>query len=552
MNVGSLDKPVYLPAELCEIPPGQIFGGKQSREMSQGMIKFSCRRPPQNYASIMKEGMEILGLNDEITKFGIRVTKAMTIVPARILSPPSLVYAKKTTKTQFGSWNLQRTRFSEGATVKNWTCLTLRKAKQPLPNVDGEMNMLYKKLREHGLNLPPPSRPFLTLDLDFSSKVNREKLRKEFKGWKENNYSLLVVILPDNGTELFDWIKYIGDLKIGILTHCMLVDKFRKTGGQEQYMSNNAMKINLKMGGRNQLLDSSGLKFIGQGKTMVMGYDVTHPAPGLAQTEKSIAGIVASIDGQMAQWPGEVLSQEAGKEEVAELVKLVQGRLDRWIRENKEPPANILVYRDGVSEGQYMMVLNMELPRIRRAAADIANYRPEYKKFAKYKPKITVIISGKRHHVRFYPTKAADGDRTSNPPSGSVVDRVITRPLFWDFYLQAQSPLQGSARPCHYIVIHDEIFSDPKISPGKPADVVQELTHNICYMMGRATRSISYATPAFLADRYCERARKYVAAVKAMREGGDKVWDDAELGSNRKSSNAFAIHSDFPLSMVYI
>jgi eukaryotic translation initiation factor 2C len=27
----------------------------------------------------------------------------------------------------------------------------------------------------------------------------------------------------------------------------------------------------------------------------------------------------------------------------------------------------------------------------------------------------------------------------------------------------------------------------------KPVDVLQEVTHNICYMMGRATRSISYS-----------------------------------------------------------
>lgn len=543
-----------MPAELCEVLPGQIFGGKQSTAMSQGMIKFSCRRPPQNYASIMKEGMEILGLNNDTTrKFGFKPSKTMTTVPARILNPPSLVYAKKVTKTQFGSWNLQRTRFSDGATIKSWTCLTLRRPGKPPVNADGEMSMLYKKLREHGLTLPPPKQPYHSADLGFkSNKDNRAILRKKFMKLKEEQYSLVIVLLTDKDIEIFDWIKYIGDLKIGILTHCMQLDSFRKTGGQEQYMSNNAMKINLKMGGRNQLLDSSALKFIAQGKTMVMGLDVTHPTPGRGQVEKSIAGIVASIDGHMAQWPGEVSSQTAGKEEIIGLEKLVQGRLDYWIQRNKEPPANILIYRDGVSEGQYVMVLKKELPMIHAAAENIGSYRPEYKKFGKYRPKFTVIISGKRHHVRFYPTKAGDGDRTQNPPSGSVVDRVVTRPLYWDFYLQAQTPLQGSARPCHYIVIHDEIFTDPKISSGKPADVVQELTHSICYMMGRATRSISYATPAFLADRYCERARKYASALKSMTDGHDPKWEPEELGSNSRSSNIFATHSNFPHSMVYI
>ena len=48
--------------------------------------------------------------------------------------------------------------------------------------------------------------------------------------------------------------------------------------------------------------------------------------------------------------------------------------------------------------------------------------------------------------------------KTKNPINGTVVDRGVTRPIYWDFYLQAQAPLQGSTRSAHYVVIHDEIF----------------------------------------------------------------------------------------------
>lgn len=235
---------------------------------------------------------------------------------------------------------------------------------------------------------------------------------------------------------------------------------------------------------------------------MVVGLDVTHPSATDPQEFPSIACIVASIDKQLGQWPGEAQVQNKKVEKIEKLPTMLKSCLLRWrAANNQQLPDNILVYRDGVSEGQFEMVAKEEYDDMRIATS--ALYRKP--------PPITIIVCGKRHNVRFFPTTKGDVDRTSNPLNGTVVDRGITRPILWDFYLQAQSPLQGSARPAHYVVVRDEIFTNPRIvTEGRPSDVVQELTHSICYMMGRCTRSISYSTPAFLADRFCDRARRYI------------------------------------------
>ena len=38
-------------------------------------------------------------------------------------------------------------------------------------------------------------------------------------------------------------------------------------------------------------------------------------------------------------------------------------------------------------------------------------------------------------------------------------------------------------------------------------------THNLCYIFGRATRSVGVATPAYYADLAAERARCYIRAI---------------------------------------
>ena len=58
-------------------------------------------------------------------------------------------------------------------------------------------------------------------------------------------------------------------------------------------------------------------------------------------------------------------------------------------------------------------------------------------------PKLTFIVVGKRHHIRFFP-RDGEADKSGNAPAGLVVDDVITSPGLFDFYLQSHAGLLGS------------------------------------------------------------------------------------------------------------
>jgi eukaryotic translation initiation factor 2C len=101
-------------------------------------------------------------------------------------------------------------------------------------------------------------------------------------------------------------------------------------------------------------------------------------------------------------------------------------------------------------KGQYDEVLEHELEQIFQTFKTIDPKNP------KYRPLLSIIICGKRHHARFFPTNSEPADRNWNTRPGTVVDKGVTSVSGFDFYLQAHAGLQGSVKSTHYVVLYDE------------------------------------------------------------------------------------------------
>jgi len=69
------------------------------------------------------------------------------------------------------------------------------------------------------------------------------------------------------------------------------------------------------------------------------------------------------------------------------------------VANNRALPQKLIVYRDGVSEGQFQKVLENEVGRIKSACKRISLQRIK-EGFSKYETKITFIVTQKRHHSR--------------------------------------------------------------------------------------------------------------------------------------------------------
>jgi hypothetical protein len=369
---------------------------------------------------------------------------------------------------------------------------------------------------------------------------------------KRVNPKFVLILLPSADAEVYNFIKLICDVRRGVLHGCVLAEKFIKDNNH-QYFANEGLKVNLKLGGTNQMLSNNQLGVIDQGKTMLVGIDVTHPSPGSGENAPSVAGIVASVDKYLGQFPGAIQIQTARQEQVEGLNELLKGRLQRWrLSNNGALPENILVYRDGVSEGQYAMVINAELPLLKRACEETYPATDTKNK----KPRISIVVVGKRHHTRFYATSQADAEANSkNPPNGTVVDRGVTEARNWDFFLQAHKALQGTARPAHYYTVYDEIFRGGPIKPPfrNPADTLEDLTHRLCYLFGRATKAVSICPPAYYADLVCERARCYLSKVYDASPSGSITGGSATpTGNQPLDDENMRLHERIRDRMFYI
>ncbi|KAF2805607.1 putative RNA interference and gene silencing protein [Mytilinidion resinicola] len=561
VNVGNRANPTYLPAQVCHVMPGQNSKSKLDAGQTQQMIRFAVRRPGDNATSIVQEGLETAGLsprtNALLTDFNFSVPPKLITVTGRVLIEPKVNYKQKTASVRLGSWNMVNFKFNTAGSLKNWSYVMVstpgkRDAfdEQGLTEVIGKF---HRTLLDVGITA---SQPVKGKRISITG-PDDPQLENTIKSAANAKFALLFIVLPSDNASEYYRIKQYADVKYGIHTICSFGDKLAKERGQDQYFKNVALKFNLKLGGINQLVDNSRLGIINADKTMVVGIDVTHPSPGSTSNAPSVAGMVASVDRWLGQWPAVLRIQGQARDEmVTDLGDMLKSRLKLWKEKGKHPafPENILIYRDGVSEGQYSKVMNEELPLLRSACKDVYPV-PDQKKGL---PNITIIVVGKRHHTRFYPTQLEQSDKL-NPKPGTVVDRGVTMARNWDFFLQPHSALQGTARPAHYYIVLDEIFTRHyKTAVPAPfknvADVLEDLTHTMCYLYGRATKAVSLCPPAYYADIVCERARCYLNDVfdTPTHSAAPSVAGSAQGRESLVGNEDVLIHPKLRDSMFYI
>ncbi|KAF8165280.1 argonaute-like protein [Crassisporium funariophilum] len=481
-----------IPIELCQVPAGQIMRKQIPPEKTKDVLEFATKRPKDRLASI-KNGLKVLayGESEYVRHFGMNVTTEGPLkVQARVLKPPTLRYGtgskQLTIVPNNGSWNMVDKRFYQAKAIEHWV-VAVFESQQRFNNqaVNEMMKGLVDGCTEVGIAMKPNA---VVKYLNGQGNIYDQLfgLGNECHAKYKKGPNLVVVILPEGGNDIYTAVKHFGDIQMGVPTQCMKSMKCSRA--KPQYFANVSLKINVKLGGINTIPDPSSVSVLTDPlmPTVVMGADVIHPAPG-SDGRPSFTALVGNLDSDTAKYTSR-------QEMIADLCDMSKALLTMYISYRKQverktgtAPKRIIFYRDGVSEGQFKQVLEQELPELKRACQEL-----------QIDPKITIIVVGKRHHVRFFPRNDQDADKSGNCPAGTVVDREVAHPTEFDFYLQSHGGLLGTSRPAHYSVCFH-----------CSADALQSLSFALCHVYARSTRSVSIPAPVYYADIVCSRAKNH-------------------------------------------
>ncbi|GAA5915403.1 hypothetical protein JCM6882_001414 [Rhodosporidiobolus microsporus] len=493
----------------CAIPPTKL-----SANQATAMINVAAKPPAERRAAIAAIRRDAdFGPSSRPAAWGLEVDQQMMQLKGRVLPPPKVQYRagpKANPFVSFGAWNLKDLRLLEGGKpLEHWAVAVFAdKRYVPETALKTFFDGLVNQARLRGMTIKNNHRGFAYQDNEDSFATLKKACNLVLVGNPLNPRQVppqvIFVVLQD--PKRYDDIKKTAAFKlpVAVPTQVLLVKKVMEQRGVDQYQANCCLKLNAKLGGVNSTVAATDVPAFKLNKTLILGADVTHPtgfgtarAGSGEEVPPSIAAVVGSTDPMGMKYGAQVREQEGRKEFITAMEEMTIIHVKNWMKGNKNvKPETVLMFRDGVSEGQYAPVVQEEVTALKAAFRAID---------PNWQPKLTYVVCAKRHNVRLFaanPNNTQDVDRTGNLPPGVVVDTSITHPFVFDFFLQAHAGLKGTAKPTRYIVLLDENHFS--------SDALQKTLNSLCYGYARATRSVSLVPAAYYADIVAGKARSYV------------------------------------------
>lgn len=504
IEVGS--KKSYLPLKVCEVPSGQHCKRKLDENQTSAVIRKAAVQPADRFRMIQSDVKACNAAGKPyLDHFGIRVSDEPLKLSARVLPAPEVVYKDdRLAVPRNGAWELQNNKFYRPASMTCWTIVnTSQYCSQR--DIDKFVSMLMDFGGKLGMTIQPPAKLTNCRPSDDPERV----LKEQQKAFPTLEVVVVVLAGASKNSPFYSPLKNCAETVLGIVTQCVTDQSVTKRCNPAT-ITNILQKLNAKLGGTNNTTPAVVGTIIFKRPIMIMGADVTHPAP-TEMNRPSVAAVVASVDRHGFRYISTFRIQKqntvakARIEIIEDMKNIAKELLLGFYRiNNRVKPEKIIFYRDGVSEGQFSQVQQHEVAALRAACSELE---------PGYEPGITFLTVQKRHHTRFMPRDGRDGcGKAGNIPPGTVVDTVITHPVDFDFFLCSHFGIQGTSRPAHYYVLWDDNNFD--------ADTLQKLTFGMCHTYARCARSVSIPTPVYYAHHATKRAKCYVDARSEASDSG--------------------------------
>ncbi|KAK4314293.1 hypothetical protein Pmani_014444 [Petrolisthes manimaculis] len=456
---------IYLVPELCKMT-GLTEEMRGDFNMMKDLATYMRVGPDKRVQSLLKFNRDLASnekVNQELVDWGLKLSPNLIQVQGRVLPAELIIQGGRelsyNRKSSEWSREIRSLRLNVPVDIPNWAIVFPRKFSNDARELTTTLQRVAQPM---GMSFGQPA--VYQLNSDQSQEYIQQLNQC-------SNAQFILVILPNDRADRYSAIKRHCSLKMGIATQCILSRTLFKKQRLMSVATKVALQINCKLGGEpwNVAIPIKN--------AMVIGYDTYHDK---GTKGASVGAVVSSLNQQWTKY----LSQAArhnNQEELTDNFTLgVRNALQYYQQENGTQPNMVIVYRDGVGDGQIDYVREHEITAIKRCFSEVLE-KP---------PKFAFVIVSKRINTRLFIDNHGNPD---NPPPGTVVDDVITLPERYDFFLVSQSVNQGTVSPTSFNIIDD--------TTGLKPDHMQRLAYKLCHLYYNWQGTIRVPAPCMLAHK---------------------------------------------------
>ncbi|KDR12118.1 piwi-like protein Ago3 [Zootermopsis nevadensis] len=471
-----LEQLVCLVPELCFLT-GLTDDMKNDFHVMKEIAMYTRITPNQRQVAL-KKFMKNIQENERaqtlLTGWGLKVDSGTVDLMARVLDPEEIIFGDNVSHrgTQQADWGAAATRNNvlSAVDLMGWMIVHCPRDTRCANEFAG---MMWKIGPQMGIQVSKARIVSLRDDrTDSYLRMLRENINQSLQ--------LVVIIFPSARDDRYSAVKKLCCSEMPIASQVINSRTLSKPDRLRSVVQKIALQINCKLGGTLWAVK------IPLENCMVCGIDSYHDA---TKRGASVAAFVSSLNQTLTRWYSKVCFQGPGQELVDGLKTCLISALKYYYDVNHRFPDRIVVYRDGVGDGQLRISADYEVPQFESCFQHIS---PDYH------PKLSVVICQKRINTRIFSAlNAGRGDRgLENPPPGTIVDHTITRRNWYDFFLVSQHVRQGTVTPTHYVVIYD--------SANMKTDHMQRLTYKLCHLYYNWPGTIRVPAPCQYAHKLAQ------------------------------------------------
>lgn len=456
---------IYLIPELC-VMTGLTEEMRSDFNMMKDLAEYLRSPPDKRVHSLMVLNRDLAQnekVKEEMTSWGLEVSNKLIEFPGRMLPEEAILQGGKPVaynrETADWSREVRSLKLNVPVSVVKWAMVFSNRHRDAAKD-------LCQTLQRVG----PP------MGMQYSSPVIRclqgENVQECVSALDScAGMQLVVVVLPSNRMDYYSAVKRKLAVNMGIPSQCVLSRTLFKKQRLMSVATKIAIQINCKLGG-----EPWGVA-IPVKNTMVIGYDAYHEK---GSRNVSFGAVVSSLNQGWSRYLSQAATHKNHEELTNNFTLGVRNALQKYKQENGCQPARVLVYRDGVGEGQIETVRDHEIAGIQRCFEEMCETAPEF----------AFIIVSKKINTRIFTSHRG---RVGNPPPGTVVDDVITLPERYDFYLVPQSTNVGTVSPTSFNIVAD--------TTGLKPDHMQRLAFKLTHLYYNWQGTVRVPAPCMFAHK---------------------------------------------------